>query len=271
MSDIHVDNLNNSQLILLVLLISLVVSAATAVATLSLVYRRLTAEQVAVGDTQPTVIQQTINRIIEREREVPVESGPAAIDEYANQGAAEVLTLEHVERAMAQLYFGSQRFAVGVFVSADGYILVPEVLDTQRRYSILDSVGDLLFYSLVYTDGTYSLLTPMEAYTTSHYVPLTAITTVSLGQPIVMFSGTGEDARLHSGIISQKKSDDGVLLIRTSIQSSDITDQSVVFIDNVFAGFVKPYAQWVTLVSPAVITQGIQADGQLTNSEDHSV
>ena len=67
MSDISVDKLNNSQLILLVLLISLVVSAATAVATLSVVYERLALGTGEEAESQPTIIRQTINRIIERE------------------------------------------------------------------------------------------------------------------------------------------------------------------------------------------------------------
>lgn len=250
------DRLNNSQLILLVLLISLVVSAATAVATFSVLYERFAASSENAGTPQPRVIQQTINRIIERERVLPTESDSVAVDEYAGQKADGALTLEDIEDSMVQLYFGSQPFVSGVYVSSDGYILVPEVLDKQRRYSTLDSAGEILFYSLVYTDGTYSLLAPMNVYPVSRYIPLIPVSDVSLGQTVLLFGGSGEDAQLHSGIISQKRSGSGgVISFRTSVGSSEITELSVVFIDNVFVGFAPPHFDWLTVVASDLAVQ----------------
>ena len=259
------DNLNNSQLILLVLLISLVVSAATAIATLMVLYDRLLISSEPADASQPTVIQQTINRIIERERILPPESDFTA-DEYASQEADSILTLKDIENARAQLYFGSQLFASGVYVSSDGYILVPDVLEKQRRYSTLDSNGDLLFYSLVYTDGAYSLLAPADAYFISYFIPLISVSDVSLGQTVLMYGGFGEGAQLHSGIVSQKKSTpDGVISFRTSVHSSEITELSVVFIDNIFIGFAVPYSDWLITVNPELVARFVQVRGQLTD------
>ena len=122
MSDVHVDKLNNSQLILLVLLISLVVSAATAVATLSVVYERLALATDEEKESQPTIIRQTINRIIEREPALL--SSDAAVGMQQEPSVSTTApTLDAIEQSLVQLYFGSQPFAQGVYVSPDGHIL----------------------------------------------------------------------------------------------------------------------------------------------------
>lgn len=269
MSDIHIDKLNNSQLMLLVLLLSLVVSAATAVATLSALYGRSAVTSEGVETAQPTIIQQTINRIIERERILPTDAelAPSA-SEKSQKSDSVVLTLEAVENSLVQVYFGSQPFALGTYVSPNGHILVPEVLDKQRRYSTLDGSGDITFYSSVYADGAYSLLAPIHARTVPYHIPLAAISKIALGQSVLIFSGFGENAQLHSGIISQKKfTPHNTILVQPSVPSSAITNLSVVFIDNMFAGFATPYADWVTLITPDIVTYLAQAQNSLTTAE----
>ena len=262
MSDIHVDKISNSQLVLLVLLISLVVSAATAVATLSVVYERLALEVGGEAEAQPTVIRQTINRIIERE---PTFSSPESIITSVREVSSAVdtaLTLEMIEQSLVQLYFGSQPFAEGMYVSADGHILAAEVLDAQRRYSVLDETGNPMFFSTLHSGKEYSLLAPVEAeaHTVQHYVPLERSAEVLLGQAVVVFSGSGNNARLHTGVISQRETAAGeVESFRISVNASDITDISVVFVENTFVGFARPYSDWVRLPGSVFITEAIQA------------
>lgn len=264
MSDVHVDKLNNSQLILLVLLISLVVSAATAVATLSVVYERLALADDVETETQPTIIRQTINRIIEREPALL--SSDVAVDTQQEQRTSAAFTLDVIERSLVQLYFGSQPFAHGVYVSADGHILASEVLDAQRRYSVLDATGHPAFFSVL-SSGTehYSLLSPVEAgsHAVQYYMPLEYIADadVSLGQAVVVFGGSGQDAQLHTGIVSQKRvsADAGGRLVRTSIAVSDIVDTSVVFIEDSFAGFTQPYSDWIPLLDGVFVANAMQA------------
>ena len=272
MSDVHVDKLNNSQLILLVLLISLVVSAATAVATLSVVYERLAQVAGEETESQPTIIRQTINRIIERDPALV--SSDSAVDTRQKQGAA--LTLETIEQSMVRLYFGSQPFAQGVYVSPKGHILASEVLDGQRRYSVLDEVGQPTFLSLAYSGEQYSLLAPVDVGThnVEYYVPLRHSADVSLGQSVVVFGGLGQNAQLYTGIVSQKRTTaDAVGLVRTSIPVTDIVNIAAVFVEDSFVGFTQPYSDWIPLLDSNFITdatEAIQAQstGGNTSTED---
>ena len=261
MSDIHVDNLNNSQLILLVLLISLVVSAATAVATLSVVYERLALTAGDRAEAQPTVIRQTINRIIEREPMLPAEETAATGTQTTPSAAANTLTLDTIERSLVRLYFGSQPFTDGMYISPDGHILAAEVLDKQRRYSVLNEAGQPTFFSPIYNGKKYSLLAPVDdtASSTQHYVPLKRDTDILLGQAVVLFSGAGDRAQLHTGIVSQKRKTAGeVTSFRTSVNASNITTTSAVFIENTFAGFAEPYSDWVTVPDDILITNAVR-------------
>ena len=261
MSYVHVDKLNISQLILLVLLISLVVSAATAVATLSVVYERLAQVAGEEAESQPTIIRQTINRIIERDPAL-VSSG-SAMDIQQGQGVA--LTLETIEQSMVRLYFGSQPFAQGVYVSPDGHILASEVLDGQRRYSVLDEVGQPTFFSLAYNGEQYSLLAPVDVGTHSvqYYVPLEHIDDVLLGESVMVFGGAGQNAQLYTGIVSQRRvASDAVGLVRTSVPITDIVSTSAVFIEDSFVGFTQAYSDWIPLLDRAFVvgaTEVIQA------------
>ena len=264
MSDIHVDKLNNSQLVLLVLLISLVVSAATAVATLSVVYERLALSSGNKTDAQPTVIRQTINRIIERESIVPATESVTTSKQNASDKRSAALTLEDVEQSLVRLYFGSQPFAYGVYISPNGHILAAEVLDKQRRYSVLDETGNPIFFSALHNGKEYSLLAPVDTgvHSVQKYVPLTHITDILLGQAVLLFSGSGKNAQLHTGIVSQKKAaTDTITSFRVSVNPSTITNLSIVFIENTFAGFANPYSDWVALPDTNLINQAIIAMG----------
>ena len=249
MSDIHLDNLNNSQLMLLVLLISLVVSAATAVATLSVVYERLALAAEDAKEAQPTVIRQTVNRIIEREAVRPATTPVVIGTPTAPEPTRAVVTLDTIEQSLVLLHFGSQPAAQGIYVSADGHILAAEVLDTRRRYSVLDEVGTPVFFSVIRGDRQYSLLAPVDTHNPEYFIPLEQnANTILLGQTVLLYSGVGDNAQLHTGIISQKKSmPNNTTAIRVSVSASDIDTLSVVFIEDTFAGFARPYAQWITL------------------------
>lgn len=260
MSDVHVDKLNNSQLILLVLLISLVVSAATAVAVLSVVYERLALATGEEAESQPTIIRQTINRIIERDPVLLSSEVAASTQPESSVGTA--LTLEIIEQSLARLYFGSQPFSYGVYVSPEGYILASEVLDEQRRYSVLDAVGQPIFFSLLYSGEEYSLLAPIDvgAHRVQHYVSLVPVTDVSLGESVIVFGGFGQQAQIHTGIVSQKRvSGDAAGSVRISVPASSVADTSALFIEDSFAGFVQPYVDWIPLLDSAFVAGAMEA------------
>ena len=266
MSDVHVDKLNNSQLMLLVLLISLVVSAATAVATLSVVYDRLALASGEAVESQPTIIRQTINRIIEREPALLSSDAVADISHEVGTGAG--LILSAVQQSLVRLYFGSQPFAYGVYVSPDGHILASEVLDEQRRYSVLDERGQPTFFSLLYNDEAYSLLSPVDAdsHNVRSYVSLEHLAdvlfgqSVSLGASVVIFGGLEQGTQLRTGIVSQKKIvADAVDSVLISPSLSDTAIPLMVFIDDLFVGFTQPYSDWVSLLDSTFVAGAMQA------------
>ena len=264
MSDVHVDKLNNSQLILLILLISLVVSAAVSVATLSVVYGRLALDASTETErAQPTVIQQTINRIIERNPDLSADEALAIVDvSVPDQGglfrhsvlsSGVGLSPESIEKALVTLYFGSQPFAPGVYVSPEGLIVSSELLDTERRYSIPNPFGDMMYFSVIYTDGRYSLLAPMREHAVSQHVSLGS-PDISLGQAAFVFGGFADEAEIHVGVVSRKEtSSEGMTSFRLSPNLSSVSHTSAAFVGTVFVGFAEPFSDRIFAVTPEFV------------------
>ena len=239
----NVDSLNNSQLILLVLLIALVVSAATAVATLSIVYERIAITQTDV--VQPTIIQQTVNRIIERET-IPIAVEESEEEEMLEEETSPPVTITTIKGAFVRLFHGSQQVSAAVFVSADGALLTPGVLEKEKRYNVAQGT-ELVPFSVVVATSQYSLLRPMAPYTPEAYVPLET-TVVEVGQPVILFGGFGEDMVVFSEIVSQKQVNaDTTERIRTSAVATDLALPSAVVVNNTLVGFLSDYTGWIPL------------------------
>ena len=250
-----IDSLNNSQVMLLVLLISLVVSAATAVATLSVVYERVDGANTLTA--QPTIIKQTVNRIIERSP-VPAVAVPEVVSVER-----EVLTLADMERSLVRIYQStdlSEPVAVGIIVSSDGTVLASGMLDAEvdeeSSYAVVlhgsGEIADLETESVVSVfvsavSEHYTLLLPLHAYTPEAFVPVNT-SEISIGQTSFVFGGFGDAARLHSEIISQKEGGAEVTRVRTSATVSAIALPSAVFVDRAFVGFITESSGWVPTV-----------------------
>ncbi|MDE0243114.1 MAG: hypothetical protein OYG31_00100 [Candidatus Kaiserbacteria bacterium] len=237
------DQLNNSQMILLVLLVTLVTSSAVSVAVLSVVSERMSFN-VASDSNQPTIIQQTIHRIINKDNvaalvESPTED-PSIITAESIAGV--------VRPSLIDIYFGSQPASVGVFVSDDGAIIASERLQENRRYNVTRD-GRTIFYTVVASDYAYSLLRPLDdRYSPSQHIPLTAVP-AAVGKNVVIFGGFAEDERVLDGIVSQVQTrTNGMPLIRTSIQETSATLPSVVFVEGRFFGFITDESEWVASV-----------------------
>lgn len=249
-----IDNLNNSQLILLLLLLTLVVSAAVSVAALSLVYERLT---VSTGDEQPTIIQQTINRIIEREVQPIVPDQTETVQVDSAPVAAPSVTLVDIEQSMVQVFHGSRPLTTGIFIDADGLLLASGTLNPKSRYNVLRNEQFVQFVA-IRSDAQYSLLQPLE----EGYVPLTYIPNiftgdVSLGDPLLIFGGVGDHARLYRDIVSRRRPTSNTVEIFTNAATSDIALPSAVFINSQFAGFAWDYSGWVVLFNPALLAEPV--------------
>ena len=252
-----IDTLNNSQLILLVLLIVLVVSAATSVATLSLVYERITPQTSEVA--QPTIIQQTVNRIIERE---PV---PVVVPQEEEKQQEQVeptarVTVQGIKNSFTKIYHGSQQVTVGIFVSGDGALLVPGTLEKEKRYNIARAT-ELIPFSVEQTTSSYSLLRPLKEYTPIAYVPFPATVPVEIGQSAIIIGGFDDKTKVFSEIVSQKETNTlNGDRIRTSVAVNDPTLPSAVFVNDALVGFLSEYTGWIPLITFSVDTEQTQEE-----------
>ena len=198
-------------MILLVLLITLVVSTATAVSVLSVVYDRLITAQTDIQ--QPTIIRQTINRIIEKEADRAARPAPAVVTEVqrapqpVDQEEARSTLLADIETSTVQIYAGSTVVGTGLFVSPDGTIISPSSrLKKNKKYMIRPDTDTTVPFSVIKTSGIYSLLIPDTEHTTEAHIPtIDADTDISLGKSVIIVGGTGDNTRLYTEIISQKR------------------------------------------------------------------
>lgn len=240
------DSLNNSQMILLVLLVTLVTSSAVSIAVLSVVYERVRGTGVYASNQQSTIIQQTIEKITQKVDPAPVASVAPVVTRESEVSTVEIAALARA--SLVPIYFGSQPTTVGVFVSPDGDIISAVQLSESRRYSIV--YGDTAVpYVVVASDAAYSLLRPLEEgeVQSPAYIPILK-PTITVGQPVIIFGGFGEDERLFEEVISQFKSGGGVPRLRTSVTSVDVVTPAAVFVKDVFIGFIPDSSGWLSLI-----------------------
>lgn len=229
-----IDKINNSQLILLVLLITVVTSAAISVATLSLIYKRLPIQKQT--EYEPTVIKQTINRIIERE--------PAQTEKNVEIKKS-LLTLEEIQKSFVLVYFGSQSITSGVFINSKGHILVPKILKENRIYNLFEGEEQTQF-NPIYIGRKYTVLNPITEYVPSAFIELAKDeTNISLGQTSFIYGGFNYGLKIHSEIISQKRITDGITTIKTSANTVDISLPSAIFLNNKLIGFITESDGWL--------------------------
>ena len=259
-----IDDINNSQIILLVFLITLVVSAATSLATLTTMLDRIQAKD-EIQEQGPTVIQQTINRIIERVPAI-VEIDNEEKEKKNKESEDVAVTLEKIENSLVVLNYGSQRYNTGIFVSSDGKLLIPDELDEKRRYNIING-EDIILFSVAKNNKNYSLLEPVKEYTPKDYIDFVNLQDIIIGQRALIFGGVGDSARVFSEIVSRKQGfGNDPIQIRTSVQSSEIALPSVVFVDNKLIGFATDYSGWIYVIDNELFS--IQNDASQVENEE---
>ena len=267
-----IDDLNNSQLILMVLLITLVVSAAVSVATLSVVYERVVVAE-SDGSTGPTIIQRTINRIIEREKTSSTLGSGSKINSSVNVSQGQI-TLEKIQGAFARVFFGSIPTTAGIFISPEGNLLTADRLKKQRQYHVKNG-RERIFFEVLRSDDNYSVLAPTEGpYTPTEYLALNrpvAPEEVTIGQSTLLFGGFGDEVGLHSEIVSRKKTEqNGTATIRTSVDPSEVTLPSVVLVNDEIVGFASNYSGWIPLLTESLFEKKTEENDK-KESEDVTV
>ena len=243
----NIDNLNNSQLILLVILLTVITSVAISVSTLALVMRQLHLESLQ-GESS-VIVKETVNRIIEREQ-------PIIIREDVKKEPT--LTLDIIEKARVEILIGLQPFDYGYFISKDGMILVPQVLKTQKLYNVVDEEKNIIHFKPHVIRHGYTVLKEENnsPYPVETYIPLANdISNISIGKSALIFGKSGKQAIVHSEIISRANLNETPPRIKTSVFTQDLFFPSAVFVEGNIIGFIFDYQGWLNVINKSFLTE----------------
>ncbi len=208
------EDLNKQQLILLTLLVSFVTSIATGIITFALIKEA------------PVAVTQNINRVVERtiERVVPEEGG-GTIKEVTTVVSEEDLVLESIDKNVKSIVrlktLGADGkelvTGLGLVVSADGLIATDEKSFGSGNYSVI--LFDKTVYSVAksYKDpssGLIFLKLGRAAGDTYHFYPaiLGNVGTLKLGQTLIAVGGRDRNTVLIGRISDLEKTDAGEVI-----------------------------------------------------------
>ena len=243
-----IDTLNNSQLMLLTLLLTIVTSVAMAIATIALLFDVIVPEQTSTEPPQKTtVIEKTINTIIERSV-APTSENRLSQDSTDVEGV-DTGVLSDDFSIFNTVYFGTTEASTVVTLSPNGVLLAFSPLDTNRRYSMQNETGDI-YFDVITTTDRYSLLKPVETYVPEAHFTATAPADISIGDPVIVYGGAGDSAQLHLEHIVQSTTDDsGVRIFKTSLSGEGIPSPSFVYSGEVPIGVVLEGDAWVIVLN----------------------
>jgi S1-C subfamily serine protease len=228
-----IEELNRTQIILLVLLVSFVTSIATGIVTVTLLAQA------------PPTVTQTINRIVERTVETvvadPNSSGTTVVKETTTVVKEEDLLTESIAKTsnrMVRIHAGKATTtpvaAVGIIVSADGTVATDWLtVEKDATYAAQFPGNKVISLSVSSFDAKtgIALLVPVakegEALSGLSPVSLKGSSSLKLGQTVLAVSGTSRTS-VSTGIVETLL--DGVV-IRESVPvpfiSSSVSGVSV--------------------------------------------
>ncbi len=216
----HLDELNNSQIALLSILISFITGAAVSVMIIAVLIEDKGGQ---------TVVNRTVNRIIERVEVAPIEESKIVqIVEERNlldQGP----DIEYLRGIYAAIFQGTRFQGGGVFISEDGTILTHDrFIRNNNLYTI--RIGDESFtYLSGKEENGYIVLTPEKEIVAPFYSNVTS-ESIDLGDLVVAYGGFETAERYSRGFVSQieKNKEGDVERIKVSAQSGEILNYSII-------------------------------------------
>ena len=240
----NLEDLNNSQMILLVLLISLVVGFASAITAFALFLERDSSPKNGTGQT---VIQQTINRIIERA--VPVESDSSKV--VFQQGIPKTY-LEALEKSVVFIFDGGTLEATGVLVSRDGYVISSEPLRFNRRYTITLDGGERGYVTTSAEDGK-NWLKPIDPIQIEYFISVLNKDKLTVGIPVTVL-GVDELRRTASQGIVSEISKTGASLFKIAPHFTGAKLPSIIFSQDTVLGFLlhRDSNKWITVLESPI-------------------
>lgn len=224
------DDLNNTQIVLLALLVSFVSSAATSIITTSLL------------DEAPVQVGRTVNRVVERtiERVVPEENDDEPQEVIretvvVKQDDAVVDIVARNDSRLVRLFVADGSgapVAVGAVISEDGRVVTDGAQIAQGvRYIAETAQGTFEMESIYDPDDTVAILALTNATSTPFSPVVLGQGQAQLGQSVVALGGFGQTQIAEGRITSRGGNSEtststnptaGSLLLGTSIAGTSL-------------------------------------------------
>ena len=241
----HLDDLDHSQIILLVILISIIISVSATVSVISLVGGN--------NSSGKTLVTQTVNRIIERRISTAPEGGGSTLspDEVIKLLAEDIDLNSDLLRGQ-QIVANIKRSKVTIPRTGEtGFIFsnqVEIILNSSRPYNNEDISIDEVEYSYTSratTDPEYKILVPSPSEEDKEqsfsYMALGDEDSVAIGRRVAVVSYGGDGIVYREGVISEYNPEDGQSdSFRVSVDLSNLRVPAIVVDSNSnILGFIK--------------------------------
>lgn len=254
-----IKDLNNSQMILLTLLVSFVTSIATGIVTVTLL------------DEAPAPISRTINRVVERtiEKVVPSESVNTKVDTIIIK--EEDLVVEAFNRgakALVRIYDGDKPdeiddnkfIGIGTTISEDGKVIVnSDFVSKEGSFVAKTDTGN---YKIAFT-STQNALTLMRldlpvnesgSQDKASYVNYSDTTELKVGQTVLAITNDPESVApgIVTGIVSGNENTSATITI-SSVISNKYMGSPILNTDAEIVGFVGMNGDSYNVISTETI------------------
>lgn len=257
----YMNDLNAQQIVLLTLLVSFVTSIATGIVTVSLL------------EQAPEPVTQTINRIVEKTVErVVTEPSPETDDKPVEKEVVTVivkeedLTIEAVKKnsgSIVRLYEQSGDFrqfiALGAVINSQGEFIVESANVLPRtEYVAVYSNGEFASTVAYKPSGArFAILAPQAAEGVTNFdsVNFADSSSLQLGQTIIAIGGKNSSS-VSTGIVTQIEEDgENIVSIDTSINSNSVAGTLHVTLKGDVVGMGAPLLGSNTFIPSSVIKE----------------
>ena len=247
----NVKDLSNSQLVLLVIMLSFVVSISTATSVLVLI------------KPEETQVKQVINRVIERtiesksdENSVPIVTTVKEIQRVDTRSPK--LAIDSSRKNSVKLFRENEEEGFAVLISEAGHVVSSSYgLSPRGKYEILFGENKIPVEIVKQTDN-FTLFKAGDDFKTEDHFDVLESNLIDVGTEIVIYNAGGEDGeRIKSGIISSKSNVEEALTLFDIFPniSEEIGGSIAISYDGDLIGITTEEGQVISIHSIAVLLE----------------
>ncbi len=242
----NLDELNNSQMALLTIVVGVFVSSAVSVSVISLLIPR-------VYDLKKEEIQEPKTTIVRHIINTPI----GEVDEEEKNNETEInhpITFDRLTSITAEIYLENSYLLHGVFINEKAYVAAYTNFNRNKVYNV-NVDGRIIDYMVKGVYNDYTVLAPLnETVLTGNYIKPIIFENITLGSSAVVYSRYYEEESIFSEIVSRLDKDKS--RFHTSINTAEVDSFHMVFIDKYFAGFLSPQKKgWIEPIPSDFITK----------------